>query len=139
MEIKTAARGVKLVVGYADFADVMPLKSALAAKFKDFNLDVSALKGLDDLKNLDIALFLNPIIAMDSDKEIHAMILKGLEKSTYDREKITEQLFNDIPAAREDYYEILFAFLRVNIFPFYKGLSSWLSTMFVSLATVTQK
>lgn len=74
------------------------------------------------------------IIGLDTSVEFENAIMKCLSGCIYDgTRKIDENLFNDIPEAREDYYEIVSKCCEVNLRPFFKSLVSEFKTRFVSL------
>lgn len=96
---------------------------------------------LNDVKNLtqlnSTVLFgeiSKLIIGLDTSIEFENAIMKCLSGCIYDgTHKIDENLFNDIPEAREDYYEIVSKCCEVNLRPFFKSLISEFKTRFASL------
>lgn len=115
------------------------------ATFKDASdLKKETMKCLnksDVLKNIDVnnisntntkGIFdslANLIISLDTSVEFENAVFKCLERCIYDDKfSITQQLFDDKPELREDYYEIVTKCCEVNLRPFFKSLSSELST-----------
>ena len=96
---------------------------------------------LNDVKNLtqlnSTVLFgeiSKLIIGLDTSIEFEDAIMKCLSGCIYDgTHKIDENLFNDIPEAREDYYEIVSKCCEVNLRPFFKSLVSEFKMRFANL------
>jgi hypothetical protein len=89
----------------------------------DISLNVSSMSNLlDNIKDLFFGL-------MTSEK-FDRIIFKCLASCTYNGIKITKQLFDDMPEARQDYYQIIKECVEINLNPFLKSLTSQLSTLF---------
>lgn len=135
-ECTTVNGNAELILNEATFADCIILQSVImeeAKKLKidigdmDISLNVSSMSNLlDNIKDLFFGL-------MTSDK-FDRIIFKCLGSCTYNGIKITKQLFDDIPEARQDYYQIIKECVEINLNPFLKSLTSQLSTL---LPTVT--
>lgn len=114
----TTSTGAKVIINSAPFRDAMTLKNAIQATIKVGELDLSKIKSF---KELDIAPFLESILAIDSDLNVYNALMKCLVRCTYNSEKITENTF-ETDNARQDYYEIVLECMKVNLHPFLKGL-----------------
>lgn len=131
-ECTTVNGNATLVLNEATFADCIILQSVImeeAKKLKldigdmDISLNVSSMSNLlDNIKDLFFGL-------MTSDK-FDRIIFKCLGSCTYNGVKITKQLFDDMPEARQDYYQIIKECVEINLNPFLKSLTSQLSTLF---------
>lgn len=65
------------------------------------------------------------ILFADTSETFIKAVFKCLSSCLYEGiRKIDEQLFEDLPELREDYYEIIFECCKVNLTPFMKSLSS---------------
>lgn len=131
-ECTTVNGNATLVLNEATFADCIILQSVMmeeAKKLKidigdmDISLNVSSMSNLlDNIKDLFFGL-------MTSEK-FDRIIFKCLGSCTYNGVKITKQLFDDMPEARQDYYQIIKECVEINLNPFRKSLTSQLSTLF---------
>lgn len=128
------ASGKKIVINAAPAVDAFALKNAIHARLNvpKFNLD-ELKKGnrnvSDKIKDMDVSEVIESLaenlLKLDSDKEVNSALMACLVRCTYNSEKIVLGTFDDIEA-REDYYEIIEKCIRINLFPFYKGLiSKW--------------
>lgn len=141
MEFK-AGSGASVVISPAPFLNAMRLKAAIFKELATdgFELDMSKFK--DDAKiedmDIDVAKILKVAMKVDSSPHVFAAILLCLEKCSYGGVKITSDTFEP-DAAREDYYEIVFACMKVNLSPFFKGLLSKLSGINQLTQFITQK
>lgn len=133
MEFMTQNCNVTIEVKPASFKDACNLKKAVAKGLtgKDLGLNGSSLM---DIK-LDSILQL--LVDIDTSDEFEKAILECLKCCIYDKGgkniKITAQLFDDIPEAREDYYEIVTKCCEVNLRPFFKSLASEFKTRLETL------
>lgn len=128
------ASGKKIVINPAPAADAFALKNAIHAKFYIPKINLDELKKgkgnvSDKIKDMDVSEILSGLagnlLALDSDKDVNAALMACLVRCTYDSEKIVLGTFDDVEV-REDYYEIIENCIRINLFPFYKGLiSKW--------------
>lgn len=135
-ECTTVNGNATLVLNEATFADCIILQSVIMEEAKKLKLDIGEIeiedvkgfevtsmsKLLDNIKDLFFGL-------MTSDK-FERIIFKCLGYCTYNDIKITKQLFDDMPEARADYYQIIKECVEVNLNPFLKSLTSQLSTLF---------
>lgn len=135
-ECTTVNGNATLILNEATFADCIVLQSVIMEEAKKLKLDIgeieidfggaSVTSLLDSIKDLFFGL-------MTSEK-FDRIIFKCLSYCTYNNAKITKQLFDDIPEARADYYQIIKECVEINLAPFLKSLTSQLSTL---LPTVT--
>ena len=86
---------------------------------------------LDSIKDL----FLNLMTSEKFDK----IVFECLKNCTYNGIKITKQLFDDIPEARADYYQIIKECVEINLAPFLKSLTSQLSTLLPTVTSDSQE
>ncbi len=137
MQEFTSASGAKVIINLAPFDDAMELKSAVLRQISaaDIKIDPNKIKLADDI---DIEGVIKAVIAVDCSPEVNAAVMRCLLKCTYDGHKITKATFED-GRAREDYYEIMIACLKVNLIPFFRKVFSLLSTLLSGLGVDTQK
>lgn len=111
-------------INIAPFKEAMALKNAIMREIKLGTIDLTAFKNkkIEDILKSDISPFLDAIIAVDSSEAVNSAIMGCLVRCTYQGEKIIPATF-DSAEAREDYYLIVFECLKVNLMPFFKGLS----------------
>lgn len=124
----------------------------IAASFKDAaNLKkatIKALKNAEIIDGLEINISNNSnilnklseaLMSIDTSEEFESAVFECLKSCIYDTQglklKITPQLFDDIPDAREDYYEIVAKCCEENLRPFFKSLVSELKTRFKQMGT----
>jgi hypothetical protein len=102
------------------------------------NVDFNNLQGLDPTKIFDAIAQM--IINVDTSDEFESCVMDCLSICIYDNfHKITQQLFDDKPETREDYYEIVSKCCEVNLRPFFKSLISELQTRFSRMELTTQE
>lgn len=136
VEFKTA-NGVEVVINDPDFLDAIALKNALGREFKkaDIKLDIEQLR-----TNLDVDanVLISALLQIDTSEDVYKAVFKCLERSTYNKLKISPSTFQD-PKAREDFYEIYVACIKETISPFLKGLVSRLSGIKSQILSNIQK
>lgn len=126
MEFITQNGNVAIEITPASFKEACNLKKAVGKSLtgKGFLSDVDT-TSLMDVK-LDSILQL--LVDIDTSDEFEKAVLECLKSCIYDKGgrniKITAQLFDDIPEAREDYYEIITKCVEENLRPFLKSLVS---------------
>lgn len=131
-DFKAQNTGNRVVINPAPFKSATNLKKVLLKEIKSnsIGLKISGNENILD-KNIDftgvIDFLKDVLIGADISDEVNASIYECLEYCTYKTtEKITEDLFDRIPEAREDYYEIIIACIEENLQPFIKSLvSQW--------------
>lgn len=123
MEFLTQNTNVNIEITPASFKDASNLKKAVAKGL--IGKDLGFNNSLMDIK-LDSILQL--LVDIDTSDEFEKAVMECLKCCLYDKGgknlKITPQLFDDIPAAREDYYEIVTKCCEENLRPFFKSLAS---------------
>lgn len=119
----TTQSGAEVVINSAPFKDAMALKNAFERELAKTDIKLDKL----DLKS-DITAISSIIFAIDSSDKIFEAVFKCLSRCTYDGVKITESIFEP-EEARGDYYEIVIECVKVNLAPFFKGLSSRLKSL----------
>ena len=122
MEFTTKENNVKVVINTASLTDAFLLKSSIQKAFSNNNIDPQ--------QEIASGNILPLIMAMDGSLEVFDGIFNCLSKSTYDGKRITKEIFED-EQARADLYEVFYYCLKVNIYPFFKSLSSLLSNLFI--------
>lgn len=143
MEFTTQNTNKSVLIEAASFKDAVNLKKStmkcLTGVSKD--LDFSNLTDIDVSKFFDTLAQL--IINLDTSEEFETAVFECLKCCIYDYNerniKITRQLFDDIPELREDYYEIVTKCCEVNLRPFFKSLSTELSTRFKTIKPSDQQ
>lgn len=131
---KNSEKSVK--INPASFKDAIALKKEVLKSLKEAGIIKSI--NLESLKNLEVADIINSvanlIITMDISESFDVALFECLKVCIYDnKHSITQQLFDDIPQLQEDYYEIVAKCCEVNLRPFFKSLTSELSTRFNQL------
>lgn len=126
MEEFTSQTGKEVRIAPASFKEAMKLKSLVEKSLAENGINLTKIqdKELTEFLKGDL---LKSLLAVDSSIELHDQVIKCLEKSLYDNEKITVTTFDDLDA-RADYYEILVICLKVNLLPFFRTLLSLLPT-----------
>lgn len=129
MEFKTQS-GATVVLPSAAWRDAVALKNAIHKEMAESHIaiDLSA----------DISVVVKFVFQVDSSEKIYDAIMKCLSKGTYNTVKITEQTFEETKA-REDWYDVLEACLKVNYFPFVVGLRSKYNLIFKALKEISSQ
>lgn len=136
MEFITQNRQKNVKITAASFQNTVKLKQAVMKCL----LDANVMKDVGDIQNLGLSGIIDKVLNVLFSAEISG----GFEKAVFDclgvciyddKYKITPQLFDDIPDAREDYYEIVSKCVEVNLRPFFKSLVSELKTRFKTLSS----
>lgn len=138
MEFTTQNRQKEVVINLASFQNASNLRKAVMKSIieADFakGLDKGSLESLDFSSLLDIGVKL--ILNADTSENFEKAIFECLKNCLYDgQHKITQQMFDDIPEAREDYYEIVSKCVEENLRPFFKSLVSEFQTRMGKLGT----
>lgn len=115
-----------VVINAASFKDASNLRKAVMKSIVESNfasgLDKGAFENVELSSLLDTGLKL--ILNTDMSNLFEQSVFECLKICTYDGKKITQQLFDDMPEAREDYYEIVSKCCEENLRPFFKSLVS---------------
>lgn len=136
-DFKSSITGNRIVINCATMKEVQKLKQVILNELKS-NPFSFKLKGSDsDVMEKDVDLsgiiefIKNSLIGIDISDDFTNAIYDCLKHCTYKSTfKIDEALFDnpEVPEAREDYYEIIFACVEENLRPFMKSLSSMWKT-----------
>lgn len=119
-EFTTQANNATVKIHIASFQEAMALKNAIQKAFTESGIKIKAEDNLEDILYL--------IMSLDSNEQVNKEIFKCLARCTYNNQRIVMDVFED-EKAREDYYEIVFACLEVNLKPFIKALFSKLKDL----------
>jgi len=119
--METQLNGKTLNITPASFRDALSLQKAIARALKgtDLDLDTSMIDGDGNGINAVITASLS-VITSD---EVEEKAFKCCERALYDNEKINYDFFEK-EENRELYFLIMIEVLKVNLVPFFKGLSS---------------
>ena len=135
MEFKTQNGNVLVEILPASFRDASNLKKAVAKGLTGSNL----LDNVNTANLMDIKIdsIIQILVNIDTSDEFERAVMECLKCCIYDKGvnniKITPQLFDDIPDAREDYYEIVTKCCEENLRPFFKSLASEFKTRFQTI------
>ena len=113
---------VSVKINIADFISSMKLKKAVVEAVKESGIDISSVD-IGNLKAEAISSMVEAVLSVDSSDKVEDAIFKCLARCTYGGEKITRGVFEPVEV-RENYYEIIFACLKVNLAPFFAPLFS---------------
>ncbi len=129
-DFKTQNTGARVVINPAPFQSVINLKKALLNEIKQNSIGLKV-SGEGDIleKTLDFSGCLdfikNILIGAEISDNVQNAIYDCLKSCTYNTtERINEELFDKLPEAREDYYEIVLTCIEENLKPFIKSLAS---------------
>lgn len=130
-EIKLQNSGKVLIINTATTAEVKYLKNALLEELKQYPLGLKLLGNTQSIfdKQVDFTsvfdFIKNVLISIDISETAENAIFDCLKHCVYDKtHKVTQDLFDEVEEAREDYYEIIFACIEENLKPFIKSLVS---------------
>jgi hypothetical protein len=118
--------GAKLVVTLAPFTDSLALHKTLIRAARDLPIT-------PDVLQMDVAALKDVLIEATTSQDVEKALFKCFERCVYNNMKVRPDLFDDPTVgetAREDYYSIAWAVVKVNCAPFVKRISSWLKTAF---------
>lgn len=142
MEFTTQNGNKNVKIEPSTFQNAVNLKKAVVKCL----LDAGVLKDINTGSITDTANLLNKfseiLLTAETSTGFENTVFECLQTCIYDdKYKINKQLFDDIPEAREDYYEIVSKCVEVNLRPFFKSLVSELKTRFqaLNLTTLEQK
>ena len=134
-EIKLQNSGKMLIINTASVAEVKQLKNVLLEEFKKYPLGLKLLGNTESIfdKQVDFTsvfdFIKNVLISVDVSETAEYAIFECLKHCVYDKtHKVTQDLFDEVEEAREDYYEIIFACIEENLKPFIKSLVSMWKT-----------
>lgn len=116
--------GAKLHVSVAPFQDAKGLTKALLKA-------TGGIKLADNPMEMDVSIIKDMLVSAATSDEVEASLFRCMERATYDKLKITPELFDD-PAigekARRDYFSICSKIVEVNCLPFFDQTLSTLKT-----------
>jgi len=134
-EFKAMSTGNSIVINCAPMKDVQRLKQVIFNELKKSPIGIKLVGGDKTLfeKEIDftgvIDFIKDTLIGIDTSDDFEEAIYNCLQYCTYKKVyKIDRELFDreDIPEARQDYYEIIFACIEENLRPFIQSLiSTW--------------
>lgn len=134
-EFNATNTGNKVIINCAKTREVQRLKQVILNEIKKNPIGIKLVgQGVSALeKELDFTGVLDfikdTLISIDTSDEFNEAIFNCLQYCTYKTVyKINEELFDndEVPEAREDYYEIIVACVEENLRPFVKSLiSAW--------------
>lgn len=140
MEFTTTNGKAEVKIEAASFKDAVNLKKTAMKALKDAGL-VDGLN-INIGENTNILNKLSEVLLnLDTSEEFETAVFGCLKYCIYDfmgkNIKITPLLFDDIPEAREDYYEIVTKCCEENLRPFFNSLVTELKTRFGQMETNT--
>ena len=125
----------RVVINCASIREVQNLKRVIFNELKKYPLGLKLTEGAASIfeKEIDftgvIDFIKNALIGIETSEEFNEALFACLEHCTYDTVyKIDESLFDNdqVPQAREDYYEIVYSCIEENLRPFLKSLvATW--------------
>jgi hypothetical protein len=127
--------GAKLEVTESSFADAYALEKALLSAIKDTNL--AGMQFNKSIFDMDVDVLLKAVLTMATSDHVERCLFKCFERATYDKVRITPELFDDPKIGsqiREDFYEIALKVAEVNCRPFFKKLPSTLKVFLSTLS-----
>lgn len=137
MEFITQNGQKNVLISPASFKDASNLRKAVMKSIVESNfasgLDKGAFENVELSTLLDTGLKL--ILNTDISNLFEQSVFECLKICTYDGKKITQQIFDDLPEAREDYYEIISKCCEENLRPFFKSLVTEFQTRTNQLGT----
>ena len=125
----------RVVINCATIREVQNLKRVIFNELRKTPLGLKLTEGPASMfdKEIDfigvIEFIKNTLIGIDTSDEFNDAVFACLKHCTYDKVfKIDEALFDNdqVPEAREDYYEIIYTCIEENLRPFMKSLvATW--------------
>lgn len=121
--------GAKIVINEATWGDVRKLKKVLAIELLKLGIDIDKEFLGQTEENLMVGsklfqLLKDVYLTLEASDDFNDEIMNCLQYCHYDNIQIKEQLFDDKPEAREDYYDMVIGCLEVNLSPFIKKILS---------------
>lgn len=122
--------GIEVNIITAPTRSVMRLKREVIKHLKNKGF-IDKIQG-GNLTSIQLTDVLDLLIDIDTSEEFEKAVFECLKVCIYDTQnkklRISEQLFDDIPEARNDYYEIISKCCEENLRPFFKSLFSAFKT-----------
>lgn len=121
--------GRELVVNPASYRDAMDLSKAIGRALRGSDLsglptDMEAQIGAEGLQSM-----ISLVMSVSTSDEVERATFKCAERAAWGGTKITPELFDDEPEARQYFYQIMSEVIKVNVTPFFGGLFSAFSTL----------
>lgn len=137
MEIITQNGQKTIEIKTASFRDTINLKKAAAECLLEAGIVKNA-----DFNELDLRQLIDKIAELlfkaETSDKFEKALFECLKVCYLDengiKNKISQQLFDDKPELREDYYEIISKCIEVNLRPFFKSLVTEFKTRFKQIA-----
>ncbi len=126
MAEKKLTSGATLVVSPSDFARANELRKQMMRATKGIGIG-------PDFMSQDVSVLKEMIVGLASDDQVEAALFACFDRATYNTAKITRDLFDDPkigPNLRRDYFEICYAVIEENVFPFFVQALSALKAKF---------
>ena len=126
MEFLTQNGNVNVEITAAPTKSAIRLKKEVMRHLKNKGI----FDGFNDGTIMDLKLdkIVDLLVDIENSDEFEKAVFECLKVCVYDKGgkniRITEQLFDDIPSIREDYYEIISKCCEENLRPFFKSLVS---------------
>ena len=134
-EFNCTNTGNTVIINCAPTKSVQKLKNVIFNEIRKSPIGIKLINGDKTLFEKDVDFtgvfdfIKNTLIGIDVSEDFNEAIFECLQYCTYKRiYKIDEALFDNeqVPEAREDYYEIIFVCIEENLRPFIKSLiSTW--------------
>lgn len=127
MEFITANGNKKVEIKMASFRDANNLKKVIMKSLGE---------NIKDLEGNLLEMLPKILIELETSAEFESAITPCLSICIYDGfHKITPQLFDDFPDARQDYYEILTNCVEFNLRPLWQSLVTELKRRMETIKT----
>lgn len=125
--------GDRIVINTTSMANVKALRKCLAQELLKQNIDITNVESISALKQqmtgaVLIGLIKNVLCSLECSEEFDRVMEKCLKDCTFRGITISEQLFDDIEEAREDYDKIRLECIKENLAPFFKKVVGLLKT-----------
>ena len=122
----------RIVINASTWENVKALRRCFAQELLKQDIDIDNLTSLTELKDKlqGVALLnviKNIVCSLECSEEFDRVLCKCLADCTYKDIEITENLFDDIPEAREDYDVIRIECIKENLKPFFKKVAGMLN------------
>lgn len=128
MQEYTLKSGKELRLAFAGLTLASKLKRVIQKELIKIDIKLPSIDGdikASDIKKINVNSDLinslkNALFIIDSSEELQDVVFECLSKSTYDKERITKELFDNEDAI-SDYYEILWRCIEKNLSPFFRN------------------
>lgn len=110
----TASSGAQIVINEAGWPEAKRLRMAVQSELANAGISLSLDK--------DVGELLSAFLKVDSAKAVDEALWPCLARCTRNGDKITEKMFDEDKTARRDYYDVVIACVKANLFPLYESL-----------------